>query len=117
MKVIIAGSRSLLGIDLVEAAVLASGFIITEVVSGKCPKGIDVSGEDWAFIHGIPVRPFPADWKTHGRYRAGSIRNHQMGDYAEALIAIWDGRSSGTADMIDYAKRKGLKVYVKEIKE
>jgi hypothetical protein len=115
MKVIIAGSRSLLGIDLVEEAVAASGFAITEVVSGKCPKGIDVSGEDWAFIHQIPVKPFPADWKKHGRYRAGFIRNHEMGDYAEAAIVIWDKKSNGSADMIDYMKRLGKPVYVMEV--
>lgn len=35
-----------------------------------------------------------------------------MGDYADALIALWDGQSKGTKGMIDYAKKKGLEVYV-----
>lgn len=117
MKVIIAGSRSLLGIDLVEQAVNSSGFDITEVVSGHCPKGIDSSGEDWAFINQIPVKPFPAEWHKYGKYKAGFIRNHQMGDYAEALIAIWDGKSGGTKDMVDYMRKLGKPVYVMEVKE
>jgi predicted NAD-dependent protein-ADP-ribosyltransferase YbiA (DUF1768 family) len=40
----------------------------------------------------------------------------ETGDYAEALIAIWDGVSRGTKDMIDYATAKGLKVYVYIVK-
>ena len=38
-----------------------------------------------------------------------------MGDFADALIAIWDGKSRGTKNMIDYATKKGLKVYVERI--
>lgn len=34
-----------------------------------------------------------------------------MGDYAEALIAVTNG-SGGTRNMIEYAKKKGLKVFV-----
>ena len=43
---------------------------------------------------------------------AGHARNRDMGDYADALIALWDGQSKGTKGMIDYAKKKGLEVYV-----
>jgi hypothetical protein len=38
-----------------------------------------------------------------------------MADYADALIAIWDGKSKGTKHMIDIAKKKGLKVFINEI--
>ena len=40
------------------------------------------------------------------------IRNQVMADHADALIAVWDGASKGTADMIDRAKKRGLKVFV-----
>jgi hypothetical protein len=36
-----------------------------------------------------------------------------MAKYADALIAVWDGKSRGTKNMIDEAKKLGLKVYVK----
>jgi hypothetical protein len=55
---------------------------------------------------------FPADWKTHGK-AAGPIRNRQMAKNAEALIALWDGNSRGTKNMIETATKLGLKVYVK----
>ena len=35
-----------------------------------------------------------------------------MAEHADALIAFWDGRSSGTKHMIDIAKRKGLQVTI-----
>jgi hypothetical protein len=38
-----------------------------------------------------------------------------MAENAEALIAIWDGQSKGTKNMIDTATKKGLLVFVKRI--
>jgi hypothetical protein len=123
---IIAGSRTVESIALVEQAIAASGFRITEVVSG-CAPGADLFGEQWAKRKMIPIRRFPVDWRdlSHpqalikanaaGRKydaRAGLRRNDVMARYADQLIAVWDGVSHGTADMIDRATRYGLLVYV-----
>ena len=53
----------------------------------------------------------PADWERHGK-AAGPIRNAEMADVSDALIAFWDGQSCGTKSMIELAKRKGLQVAV-----
>ena len=53
----------------------------------------------------------PADWDKHGK-AAGPIRNAEMAEVADALIAFWDGQSRGTANMISLAKSKGLSVAV-----
>lgn len=67
-------------------------------------------------IDGIKFRPFPADWDEYGN-AAGPIRNREMADAgAEALIALPDEESVGTRDMIDVMQKRGLPVYVKEIK-
>lgn len=113
MKVIIAGSRGVTTRAEVLQAILDSGFHVTEVVSGGA-RGPDQIGEWWARTVGVPVRRFPADWKTHGR-AAGPIRNREMAAYADALIAVWDGESSGTADMIGEAEARGLKVFVRVV--
>ena len=112
MKVIICGTRTTdeLAVDL---AIQASGFDVTEVVCGDA-KGVDTLGAAWAEAKGIPVRHFPADWRRLGR-SAGFQRNKQMGDYAEAVVAVWDGASNGTAHMIRYARARGLAVYVFEV--
>jgi hypothetical protein len=113
MKVIIAGSRGIWSIPWVEDTIKASGFEVTEVVSGGC-RGVDEIGEAYAQSEGIPCRVFPADWKANGR-AAGPIRNAEMAAYADALIAVWDGKSRGTKNMIDEAKKRGLKVYIHRV--
>jgi hypothetical protein len=113
MKVIIAGSRTIREYQWVQDAVQDSGFSITEVVSGGA-GGVDRLGERYAFDLDIPLKRFPADWGKHGK-AAGPIRNGQMAEYAEALIAIHDGESRGTADMIRQAEKAGLLVYVKTV--
>lgn len=82
----------------------------TVIVSGTA-RGADIMGEHWAEAHGFEVMRFPADWERHGR-RAGYIRNEEMLKVATHLVAFWDGQSSGTAHMIDIARKKGLKVVV-----
>lgn len=109
MRVIVAGSRTIRDRVLVDKAIKDSGFEITELVSG-CAQGVDQLGEWWANRNKIPIRKFPAVWSM-GR-SAGIQRNIQMANYAEALIAVWDGTSRGTKHMIDEARKRGLKVYV-----
>lgn len=106
-----AGSRGIAKRRIVSRALKRAPFEITEVVSGACKKGVDQLGEGWAKRKGIPVKRFPADWNQYGR-RAGPLRNREMARYADALIAIWDGKSRGTRSMIDEALREGLEVYV-----
>jgi len=111
MKVIIAGSRTLTYWKDVEEAVEESGFKISQVVSGGA-AGVDANGEAWAARRNIPVKVFYPDWDTYGK-SAGPMRNQQMASYADALIAVWDGKSRGTRDMIKRANVCGLRVYVK----
>jgi hypothetical protein len=112
MKVIIAGSRDISDYELVVKAVEDSGFAITEVVSGTA-RGVDRFGERWARESNVAVKRFPANWDKYGK-RAGFLRNVDMADYADALIAVWNG-STGTANMISLAKKRGLKVFVRSV--
>lgn len=115
MKVIIAGSRTIQDYRIVKTAIERSGFKITEVVSGTA-RGVDVLGERWAMDHNLPIKQFPADWDGNGR-GAGYIRNMEMADYADALIAVWNGRSKGTQHMIATARKKDMEVFCFEYKE
>lgn len=105
MKVIIAGGRDFDSYELL-AKTMKEINNVTEIVCGKA-RGADTLGEQWAKENNIPVTYFPALWNL-GR-DAGIKRNHQMGDYADYLVAFWDGESRGTKDMIDYMKRLGKK--------
>ena len=120
MKLIIAGGRDFndLVLALSEFTDLAKelnvnlskAHPVTEIVSGGA-KGADKIGETIASLVGIPVKQFIPDWNGLGR-RAGFVRNSEMGDYADVLLAFWDKKSSGTKQMIDYATKKGLIVKV-----
>lgn len=118
MRVIIAGSRTITNYQALLAAIRDSGMPISEVVSG-CARGADELGLRWAQENNVPVKRFPADWARYGR-AAGPFRNAEMARYAKAhpsgggLIALWDGRSHGTHNMIGLGRVHGLRVHVHE---
>lgn len=113
MKVIIAGSRTITELEAIYVAIGKSGFMISEVVSGRA-RGVDRLGEKWAEANHIPVKVFPADWLKFGKV-AGFTRNVQMAEYVGTeggLVAVWNGSSNGTRNMIRVAGELGLKVHV-----
>ena len=114
-KVIIAGSRDFYDYDLLaeECNIILEGKDDIEVVSGRA-IGADMLGEMYAKDKKYPVKLFPADWNTHGK-GAGFIRNGEMANYANMLIAFWDGESKGTKHMVETAQKKGMEVYVIDI--
>lgn len=102
-KIIIAGCRTFKDYRRLAQELEQYEYKIGEVVCGGA-QGVDELGRTWAIKNNIPVKMFPADWENDGQ-AAGFIRNHKMGDYADALIAFWDGQSVGTKDMIEYMKK------------
>jgi hypothetical protein len=113
MRTIIAGSRDIADLGLVESAIKESNININTVVCGEA-RGVDSLGKKWAIANNIPVISFPANWELHGK-SAGFIRNDEMAKNADALIAVWDGKSPGTRMMIEIANKRGLKVFVKNL--
>lgn len=103
MKVAIVGSRDYPDMEQVVDFVfqLPDG---TEVVSGGA-RGVDSWAADTAksTLLDLEVRVFPADWNRHGK-SAGYIRNQQIVDYADCVVAFWDGKSRGTAHTIKLAR-------------
>ena len=115
MRVIIAGGRDFTDkprmINFIDSLVdnnqLPSRF---EIVSGMA-KGADCVGLALAKEYGLLVHEFPADWIKHGK-PAGMIRNVDMANNADALIVAWDGKSRGTAHMIQTMQRMGKPVFI-----
>lgn len=103
MKVIIAGSRSFNNYSKLKRVMDTISAL--EIVCGEA-RGADSLGRRYAEENGIPIKSFPAQWDKYGK-AAGIIRNHEMGDYADYLVAFWDGQSRGTKDMINYMKALG----------
>ncbi len=123
MKVIIAGSRDLIYSsnkieEFVKKAEKAFEKPVTELVCGMA-QGIDRCAYNWALERRprIEISDFPyGDYVDHAieefgnRKMAGVIRNRAMADYADGLILIWDGASSGSASMYEEAQKRGLPI-------
>lgn len=115
MRIIIAGSRDFddypLLCETMDKLTRKLDKKKLVILSGGA-KGADKLGEQWAFERGVgTVEIYHADWTKHGK-SAGPIRNEEMAENADVLVAFWDGKSPGTKDMISQAKKKGLKVRV-----
>lgn len=112
MKVIICGSRGFTNYKLLKRKMnlytLALGEV--EVVSGGA-EGADKLGERWACENYHKFHVFRPDYAKHGK-KAPLVRNQEMVDFADALVAFWDGHSPGTRDVIDRAKAKRLKLRI-----
>jgi hypothetical protein len=112
-KVIIAGGRDFQDYNLLKEkcdSILSSVKDDIMIVSG-CATGADSLGEKYAAENDYIVAYFQPNWNLYGR-GAGMVRNREMAEYGDALIAFHDGQSKGTANMIKIAKEKGLKVRV-----
>lgn len=78
----------------------------TEIVTGGC-RGIDQDAEDYAMELGLETTTFRPAWNEHGR-AAGPLRNKQIAEYADVLVAFPGG--AGTEDMVQQMEALGKKV-------
>ena len=105
MKIAIIGSRNLqIEID----NYIPKGA--TEIITGGA-RGIDTLAYRYAQKHNIPCRIYPPIYEIYGR-SAPIIRNKQIVENSDIVIAFWDGVSRGTKFTIDYAKKTNKKVEV-----
>lgn len=111
MKVAIVGSRSLKVDDL--GKYLPEG--VTEIVTGGA-KGIDTCAEEYAKAKGLKLTIFFPEYRRYGRY-APLKRNEQIIDYADMIIAFWDGISHGTKYTIETAEKRNKPLYKKPMSE
>jgi YspA, cpYpsA-related SLOG family len=108
MKIIIAGGRDFNNYDLLKEkcnSILSKTKDI-EIISGGA-KGADSLGEKYALDNKYQLTIVRAEWDTLGK-KAGIIRNEEMAKIADALICFWDGKSKGTCNMIEQAKKYNL---------
>ena len=100
MKVAIVGSRSI--------AVTDMGMYISdgdEIVSGGA-IGVDSCAAEYAKENGLKLTVFLPQYERYGR-AAPIVRNKKIVEYADKIIAFWDGKSKGTLSVIKYAEKTG----------
>lgn len=100
MKVAIVGSRTVIVADI-EKYICPDD----EIVSGGA-LGVDRCAAAYAHSHGLKLTEFLPQYERYGR-AAPIIRNKQIVNYADKIVAFWDGQSKGTLSVIQYAKEQG----------
>lgn len=106
MKVAVIGSRNLEINDL--GKYLPEG--VDEIVSGGA-VGIDTCAKEFAKKHNIKLTEFLPEYKKYKR-GAPLKRNLQIIEYADEVLAFWDGVSKGTKFVIETCKKNNKKVTV-----
>ena len=106
MKVAVIGSRNLRVDDLGEY--LPEG--VTEIVSGGA-RGIDTCARNYALANGLKLTEFLPEYEKYGR-GAPLRRNITIIEYADFVLAFWDGKSRGTKYVIDNCKKRNIPVAV-----
>ena len=100
MKVAVIGSRSIVTADI--------GTYISdadEIVSGGA-IGVDSCAAEYAKKNGLKLTVFLPQYERYGR-AAPIVRNKTIVDYADKVVAFWDGKSKGTLSVIKYAEKTG----------
>ncbi len=106
MKVAVIGSRNLSIENL-------SNYLpkeTTEIVSGGA-KGVDMSAREYALANSIKLTEFLPEYSKFKR-AAPLKRNLQIIEYADVVIAFWDGKSKGTKFVIDNCNKIGKSIIV-----
>lgn len=101
MRVAVIGSRGLSVPDL--STYLPEGT--TTIVSGGA-KGVDASARAYALAQGIELVEFLPEYHKYGK-AAPLRRNVEIIEYADQVLAFWDGESRGTAFVIRMCKEMG----------
>lgn len=96
--VLICGSRS---IDDIELDCYINPDEVGTVISGGA-KGIDTLAERWAKRHKKEFLAYLPQYKIYGR-AAPLVRDREMVEACDRVIAFWDGKSSGTYYTIIYS--------------
>jgi predicted Rossmann fold nucleotide-binding protein DprA/Smf involved in DNA uptake len=106
MIVAVVGSRSIEKIDLSQYLPVDC----TEIVSGGA-KGVDQCAAAYAKKNKLKLTEFLPEYEKYGK-AAPLVRNRQIAEYADKILAFWDGKSKGTLFVIRYCQKIGKPCWV-----
>lgn len=82
----------------------------TEIVSGGA-KGVDTIAKEYVEQNEIKLTEFLPQYDQFSR-NAPLMRNVEIIEYSDIVLAFWDGKSKGTKFVIDKCNALGIKVEV-----
>ncbi len=86
---------------------------VDEIVSGGA-RGIDTDAAEYARRNGIKLTEFLPEYSRYGK-AAPLKRNELVAQYADAVLAFWDGKSRGTAYTVSLFEKLDKKVITVKI--
>ena len=103
MRVAVIGSREIPDFVDVDYLIQRIPLNCTEIISGGA-AGIDSLARQAANRLGLPIREYLPEYGRLGK-RAPLARDELIVKNADLVIAIWDGKSRGTAYTLDVCVR------------
>lgn len=113
LNLAIVGSRSMVDYNffsLMLMELIPSAKRANLIISGGA-KGADSCGYKFARENNLKIKIFTPDWNLYGK-KAGMMRNTDIISNSNMVIVFWDGKSAGTKDSIEKAKRTNKKLIV-----
>ena len=98
MRVAIVGSRGIRVSNIGEYL-----FECDEIISGGA-RGVDACAAEYAKENGIRLSVILPKYERYGK-AAPIIRNREIVDNCDYVIAFWDGFSRGTLSVIRYSEK------------
>ena len=117
MKIVICGSRTFNNYEqfcseMKDILDLRNKDTVILISGGA--KGADTLARNYAEENGYKFEEYLADWDNLGK-KAGYIRNVQMLEVADSVVAFWDGKSRGTAHMVKESLRRNIPLVVIDV--
>jgi hypothetical protein len=112
MRLGVVGSREYPSRFIVEETIrrIAERVSNTVLISGGA-KGVDSWAAEAGRECGLRVVEYLPDYEKHGK-GAPLVRNTTIVEESHAILAFWDGRSTGTLDTLRKAKAAGKKIRI-----
>lgn len=107
MKIAIVGSREPGNINFAKELEKRINIQSGDTIISGGAKGIDSLAAEYATAHGLALVEIRPNYTKNGR-GATFIRNREIVDNADMVVAFWNGTSKGTKYTIDYANKKGV---------
>lgn len=102
LKILVCGGRDFVDYEYLDQ-MLSKLIKPGDIVIHGAARGADLMAKEWADVHQIEERGYPAQWNTHGK-AAGHLRNYQMLVKEEPDIVVAFPGGKGTLNMMSQAK-------------
>ena len=110
MKIAVIGSRQVNNYTWFIVSDTLKEYKPSLIITGGA-VGVDTLAEFYADSYEIPKNIILPNYEKYGR-PATHIRNREIVNGADLVLAFWDGSSPGTKSVIKYARKRNKQIRV-----